>query len=106
MFAQVNTIKTRRVWWEQLDDKWKQIFKKTIYLENEPTDSELAEIVNLSELNCSFNHISDLQPLYALTNLQKLDCNFNNISDLEPIHALTNLQELYCGSNQISNYAL
>jgi serine/threonine protein kinase len=93
----------KRQWWNQLDDEWKEVFKKAISVDSEPTDSELEKIVNLQELNCSFNKISDLEPLHALTNLQVLACHENQISDLQPLHALTKLQKLYCWSNQISD---
>jgi serine/threonine protein kinase len=93
----------KRQWWNQLDDEWKEVFKKAISVDSEPTDSELEKIVNLQELNCSFNKISDLEPLHALTNLQVLACHENQISDLQPLCALTNLQVLDCGSNEISD---
>ena len=95
--------KAHRTWWNQLDDDWKEIFKGAIFIDGEPSDSDLEEIVNLQELDCSNNQLSDLEPLRALTNLQELDCRYNQLSDLEPLCALTNLQKLDCSNNQLSD---
>jgi len=105
----------KRKWWNQLDEDWKEIFKKAaninvgffkgIFGFN---NDDLEKIVNLQKLDFSGDwnkkgEISDLEPLRALTNLQELKCHLNQISDLEPLRALTNLQVLVCYSNQISD---
>ncbi len=90
-------------WWNQLDKNWKKVFKKAICIESNPSDSDLEKIVNLPELDCSNNKISDLEPLRSLTNLQQLSCYDNNLNDLEPLCALTNLQQLSCEGNKISD---
>jgi len=97
------SIKNKRLWWNELDDDWKEVFKENIIIEGEPTDSDLEEIVHLPELDCCFSKVSDLEPLRALTNLNYLDCSENQLSDLEPLRALTNLRELSCYSNQLSD---
>ncbi|TGN99614.1 hypothetical protein PN36_35540 [Candidatus Thiomargarita nelsonii] len=71
-----------REWWNQLDDDWKKVFKKAIKIENEPSDDELVEIVNLQILAFSGKwnnkgNLASLEPLSALTNLQTLDCSYN-----------------------------
>ncbi|HIE00324.1 MAG TPA: hypothetical protein EYP59_08555, partial [Thiotrichaceae bacterium] len=122
------SIKNKRLWWNELDDDWKEVFKEVIFIEGEPTDSDLEEILqlqeldcalsdssfkiaslealraltNLKHLNCNFTQISDLEPLRALMNLQALDCSSNHLSDLEPLRALTNLHVLFCSENQLS----
>ena len=76
MSIPTDIIKKHRIWWDQSDEEWKNIFRKALGIENKPTDDELDKIVNLSALDCSLNlnQISDLQPLHALKNLQYLDC--------------------------------
>ncbi|MEN8220262.1 MAG: protein kinase [Pseudomonadota bacterium] len=91
-----------RTWWNQLNHRWKNLFRKAIGIKTEPSDSELVKIVKLQELDCRFKEISDLEPLRELTSLQRLNCRSNQISDLEPLCALTNLQILWCKGNQIS----
>jgi Leucine-rich repeat (LRR) protein len=66
-----------------LDYNWKTVFRKAISIYGKPTNSDLEKIVNLQELNCSENEISDLEPLRALTMLQELDCRKNKLSNLE-----------------------
>ena len=72
-----------RKWWNQLDDNWKNVFNKAISIKGEPTDSDLEQIVNLQELDCYENEISDLEPLRTMTNLRELGCRENQISDLD-----------------------
>jgi len=72
-------------WWNQLDDDWKNVFKKAINIESEPSDDELVKTVNLQTLDFSRDwgnrgNIASLEPLRALTNLQRLDCSKNKIS--------------------------
>jgi serine/threonine protein kinase len=91
----------KRKWWNQLSDRWKKLFKTTIGIEAEPSDSDLDEIFNLQKLDCSWYQFSDLEPLRELTQLQDLVCSYNEISDLEPLCSLTQLQKLDCASNKI-----
>ncbi len=70
-------------WWNQLDNNWKNVFKDAINIDGEPTDSDLEQIVNLQELDCYENEISDLEPLRTMTNLRELGCRENQISDLD-----------------------
>jgi Leucine-rich repeat (LRR) protein/tetratricopeptide (TPR) repeat protein len=93
----------KRIWWNQLDNNWKRVFKNAIGIDADPTDSDLEKIFNLQKLSCYENQISDLEPLRALTSLHTLDCRYNEISDLEPLCALTSLHTLSCYENQISD---
>lgn len=72
-----------KTWWNQLDNQWKIIFRKTIGLVHEPTVCHLENLVNLQSLDCSENQISDLKPLHALTNLDKLNYGNNSLSQAE-----------------------
>lgn len=58
-------------------------------------------IVNITEIDVSFNAISDLTGIDAFTNLQVLRCNNNNLTNLN-INNLSTLSQLYCSNNQIS----
>jgi len=69
-----------------------------MYLENEDIIS-LRYMTNLTELNLTWNRISDLSPLLELTNLIELDLSDNNIFDLSPLSELTNLTELHLQHN-------
>ncbi|MEN8215661.1 MAG: protein kinase, partial [Pseudomonadota bacterium] len=93
----------KRNWWEELDDNWKNVFNTAIAIDAEPSDSDLDKIFNLQKLDCSWNEVSNLEPLHPLTQLLELDCSENKISNLEPLRWLTQLQKLDCTSNQISD---
>ena len=60
-------------------------------------------LVNLRELWCDKNRLTDLSPLRSLVNLQKLECWWNQLTDLSPLLSLVNLQQLRCGSNQLTD---
>ncbi|MBS1535041.1 MAG: T9SS type A sorting domain-containing protein [Bacteroidetes bacterium] len=61
--------------------------------------SGIEQFINLRELNCENNQISEL-PLTTLGYLKRLNCNNNNITSLD--FDTSSLQELRCGHNQIS----
>lgn len=61
--------------------------------------SGIEQFINLRELNCENNQISEL-PLTTLGYLKRLNCNNNQISSLDFDTSL--LQELRCANNQIS----
>lgn len=62
--------------------------------------SGIEQFINLRELNCENNQISEL-PLTTLGYLKRLNCNYNNITSLD--FDTSTLQELRCAHNQISS---
>ncbi|MCK5717182.1 MAG: leucine-rich repeat domain-containing protein, partial [Thiomargarita sp.] len=98
-----NTQVDNWTWWNKLNEKWKDIFKKAINIDKEPSEREVVKIVNLRILICHDNKLSDLEPLHQLTNLNLLLCIDNKISDLEPLRHSPNLEFLYCYNNKISD---
>ena len=71
----------------------------------ETTECDAADrkLSSLTELNLSFNQISDIKPLESLTNLTELFLDNNQISDIKPLEFLTNLTLLDLANNQISD---
>jgi hypothetical protein len=76
------------------------------------TSEQLVEIVAsglippyTTQLDLSFNQISDLTPLAELTHLEGLSLFLSNnqISDLTPLAEMTNLRELILSGNQITD---
>jgi Leucine-rich repeat (LRR) protein len=96
-------ISEDRKWWDDLDEKWKNIFTKAIGIKRTPKDNEILKIINLRALNCRANNISSLEPLSHLKNLQQLALQDNEISSLEPLKSLKHLRKLFCGNNNIDN---
>src|SRR4028118_2046862 len=56
-----------------------------------------------TELDLTYNLISDIQPLASLTNLTDLDLSDNLISDIQPLTSLTNLTDLDLSDNLITD---
>eukprot|EP01051_Picozoa_sp_SAG22_P009189 SAG22_NODE_748_length_7489_cov_39.991070_2_plen_131_part_00 len=56
-------------------------------------------------MELSYNQITDLAPLSALTSLTTLDLCYNQITDIAPLSALTSLTTLWLDNNQITDIA-
>jgi len=74
------------------------------------TDEYLVEMVasgeipaNVTDLNLSFNRISDISPLVELTSLRRLSLGNNQINDASPLAGLTNLESLLLYRNEIDD---
>lgn len=61
---------------------------------------------NLTKLDLSENHISDISPLASLTNLKELNLSYNSINDLAPLSELQNLTSLTMESIVISDFSV
>lgn len=113
-------------WWENLNTTWKNIFKKYIYLDEQPTKAQLHELIKqkiidvskrseiknlqplkkliyLQHLNCSQTSITDLEPLSDLIDLKYLDLSLTNINSIVPLKNLSKLESLYFSSTGVSD---
>jgi len=90
-------------WWSSLDPQWVAIFKATIGIKSEPTETELLTILSLTELKCDRRNLTSLEPLRALTGLQFVNCRDNRLTSLEPLRVCLGLQTLYCDDNQLTS---
>lgn len=114
------------VWWENLNTNWKNIFKKYIYLDEQPTKAQLHELIKqkiidvskrselsnleplkkliyLEHLNCSQTSITDLEPLSDLIDLKYLDLSLTNINTIAPLKNLSKLESLYFSSTTVDD---
>ncbi len=66
-------------------------------------DITVGDMETLTDLNLSYNSISDITGLEYATNLTYLDLSYNSISDITPLSGLTNLTYLYLYENSISD---
>lgn len=66
-------------------------------------NEDLSCLKNLSELNLSFNKITQIENLSELSFLKKLDLGNNEIKDIAWLERLTNLSDLHLGYNQITS---
>ncbi|WP_163833956.1 leucine-rich repeat domain-containing protein [Spartinivicinus ruber] len=65
--------------------------------------SALANLTQLTELVCSDNQLTDLSALVNLTQLTTLVCSRNQLTDLSALVNLTQLTELYCSDNPLTD---
>ena len=63
------------------------------------TESDLANMASITELNLSGKSLSSLGGIAYCTNLQKLDCSNNKLKKLD-VSGLTGLTELNCSNNR------
>ena len=66
-------------------------------------DQVLSSLTDLTPLDLTGYHITDLKPLSSLTTLTALGLSSNQIADLAPLSTLTNLTYLWLSNNQIAD---
>ncbi len=62
---------------------------------------ELASLIHLQHLDCSFTNVNSLEPLKYLTNLNTLVCKRTPVSDLSPLNAVHQLKFLDCSNTNV-----
>lgn len=98
--------KQLQMWWDELPETWKIIFKEIVELDEIPTKEQLHEITTIKEINIAGNtSINSLLPLEKLKNLQRLNASNTSINNLDGIgearemrmlnFSNTNIQHLY-----------
>lgn len=93
------------LWWNQLSDNWKEIFKGIVKIAKEnPSKEELAEVGYINALNISGrSDLNSLEPLRPLIFLQNLQANNCPIETLDPLRDLRDLQQLNVANTKVSN---
>ena len=56
----------------------------------------------ITDMNLSYNGLSDITPLSMLTSIENLDLSFNQITSLQPLMTLTTLRSLRLVGNPVS----
>ncbi len=94
-----------RKWWDQLDSRWKKIFRRASGIDNYPDDNDLSEIMKIQSLECvmPWFQITGLEPLSRLTGLKKLNCGKTRVTSLEPLVSVTGLEELICRETPVTS---
>jgi len=93
------------MWWDNLDGEWQQMFRNQFSLALNPSNEELQELVDLTELVIINNlSINNLNPLHIFTRLEELTVTKTSITDLSPVLSLTGLKKLNISSNPVLNW--
>lgn len=91
-----------RLWWNNLDPVWQNVFRNQLNLPESPTDEELQELVDLTELVITNNlSVNNLNPLHIFIRLEELTVSNTSINDISPVTSLTGLKKLNISSNPI-----
>lgn len=94
------------VWWSQLPDSWKLIFRSQVQTSEVPTREQLHSMLGISVLNIpESSNITSLEALEGCYRLKELRFNDTPISSLMPLLNLSSLESLHCAKNPISDLA-
>lgn len=115
-----------REWWNNLEEKWKQLLSKPLSISTEPSTLDLFSIIfqkslsivgnrsltyleplkklrYLKELKISQTAIKDLQPISRLNYLIKLEFTDAPIEDIEPLGRLRKLEHLNISNTPVDD---
>lgn len=91
-----------RLWWDNLDEVWEQMFSGQFNLSANPSNEELQELVDLKKLAITNNMLlNNLDPLNIFVRLEQLSVNNTSVTDISPITSLTGLIKLDISSNPV-----
>lgn len=90
-----NTTNEDEIWWNGLNDYWKELMlRETNHLGDKINTEILEEVIQLNTFSADHYPISDLNPVSRLTKLERLSAGSTQIYDLQPISKLTKLKSL------------
>ena len=90
------------VWWNSLNEKWKNYFINTFDINPKPTQQDFEKIKHIEVLDrLADAGIHDLTPIKELKNVKRLWCGEGNLVDLTPIATFDKLEELYIGGSSV-----
>ncbi len=96
-----------QIWWNTLDNNWREAFRNTIDIDTNPKAEQLQAIANIEELTVDSRIIiNNLEPLTKLMFLKKLIINDNHITDLSPLSESQQLRELNIDGNAIADLSV
>ena len=98
-----------RDWWNSLDKNWKEVFHNASGIYEEPTESDIKEMLDLEYVKLYVNQqqvesITDLTPLKYLNKVKQITgIGSTKVTDLSPISDLLSLNHLDISSAKLSN---
>jgi hypothetical protein len=93
-------------WWANLDNEWKEIFSEKMNTKS-PSDLELQELLNITEIYAVLTKIKDLEPLRIFTKLKEVDLMMcEDILDIEPLLNNIDLKSLNLTGTSVKNISV
>ena len=93
-----------RGWWNTLDNGWREVFRKIVDIDSNPTAEQLQAVADIEEIEVDTKTIvSSLEPLTKVCFLKSLIINDNHITDLSPLSNMRQLKELKVNGNAIND---
>jgi len=90
------------VWWNTLDQPWKDIFLRQFDLKGIPDKIQFQKIANLESLTITeITQISDLTPVQHLSRLTELQFSGTAVNKLDPLSKMVKLQALRCQKSPV-----
>lgn len=101
IISQTNEL---RSWWNTLDNSWREVFRKIVNIDTNPSAEQLQAIADIKEIEVDTKIIiTSLEPLTKLQLLNSLVINDNHITDLSPLSNLKLLKELKINGNAVND---
>ncbi|MEH0155883.1 leucine-rich repeat domain-containing protein [Limibacter armeniacum] len=93
-----------QLWWTELPEEWKEVFKGYVPANGTPSDQNLHKIGALTSINVSGNKdLKTLEPLKKLFMLQELQMSNTRINSIEPLSGNSTLEVLACDNTPVEN---
>lgn len=92
-----------KAWFKELDLTWKRIFKQEMDINRTPKAEELAELLNLEEIDVSGSRILSLEPLQPFTKLKKLDFSNTKVKKVTKLRPLKKLEYINASKTQLTD---
>jgi Leucine-rich repeat (LRR) protein len=93
-------------WWDELNENWKNIFKRNAGIKSDPDKNDLHVIGYLNSLRIDSVNISELNPLNELFFLKELSINRSGVRDLSPLKQNMALEKLTINQSPVLDIAV
>lgn len=91
-------------WWDELDTKWKDVFREKFSLGESPSTEELHRLTSQPELSFERVNITDLKALSIFDNLRSLEIFDAPVASVSPLSGLNLLTKLRLSQVPVTDF--
>lgn len=91
-------------WWDELDTKWKDVFREKFSLGESPSTEELHRLTSQPELSFERVNITDLKALSIFDNLRSLEVFDAPVASVSPLSGLNLLTKLRLSQVPVTDF--